>query len=309
MAKKKQIIEESFNKMKTLLESRLSEAPSAAPAAPAAQPAAASPAQPAAQPDPAVQQKSNAMDAEMDKAMKIAVGNIDDVLKKFVATQGDKDGVIDAPDLPKTGEKTGEKPSQDNQAGQTDQAGQAGQAQGQTGKQVMESEGGQGYLVINESLLEEELQQEAIGMAIAGAVLSAPTITTWMGKGVSALGKKVDSKYIRWAGQKMAKFGKKWHHAYINTIAMAVAGVMQPKGDGTPAHYKDKDVQKIAKVIFMAIVAAMGVGAASGATHAAAHGHSALAAVEGGLAGVKGTETAGELLKGIAPILKSMGIG
>ena len=100
MAKKKQIIEESFKKMKSLLETKLHEAPVAAPAA-QAQPAA----QPAAAPDPKVQQASNAMDAEMNKAMKMAVGNIDTILAKFVATSGDKDGELDAPGEPQDGKQ------------------------------------------------------------------------------------------------------------------------------------------------------------------------------------------------------------
>jgi len=304
MAKKKQIIEESFKKMKTLLESRLSEAPVAQPAvapaaAPAAQPATQQAAPAPAQNQQQTVQKSQAVDAEMDKAMKFAVGNIDNLLAKFAATSGDKDGELDLPGQDK------ESPAQPTQ-GQSQPA--QGQAQGQTGQQVMESEGGQ-YLKVNEGMLDEGLQQEAIGMLAGGIALSAPTITKWIGKGIGALGKKADSKSIKWVGDKMAKFGDKWHHAYIDTIAKGVAKLMPPNKEGVKPTYKDPKVHKIANVIFMSLVAAMGVGAATGAAHAAATGHSALATVEGGLAGVKGFESGSEILKGITPLLKSMGIG
>ena len=43
---------------------------------------------------------------------------------------------------------------------------------------------------------------------------------------------------MSWVGEKMAKFGEKWHHAYINTIAKAVASLMAPdKGEGNKLTY------------------------------------------------------------------------
>jgi hypothetical protein len=308
MSKKKKLIEESFNKMKTIVESRLNEAPAAQPAAPAAAPAqgqqpAAQPAQgqqPAANPQDQqkAQQLAKATDAEMDKAMKMAVGNIGDILSKFASTQGDKDGELDAPG---------------NEKQAAAQPAQGQPAQGQ--KQVMESEDS-ACLVINEKMLDEELrkmnedvQNEAVGAIAGGLALSAPKLTQWIGKGVGAIGKKVDSKRLGTWGQKLEKFGHKWHHAYIDLIAKGVAVVMPKAANGQKPNYKDPQVQKIANVVFISLVAAMGANAAAGAAHAAQTGQTAVAAVEGGLAGVKGFESSEAVLKGIAPLLKSMGIG
>jgi len=302
MIKKKQLIEESFNKMRTIVESKLYEAPvqGQQPASPAQGQ------QPAAQPVQAVQgqqqaannqdqqkakQMAAATDAEMGKVMKMAVDNIEGILSKFANTQGDRDGEIDAP-------------GDEKQAAAQPAQGQPTQGQ----QQVMESSAS-GVIMINESMLEEELQNEALGMLAGGIALSAPTITKWIGKGVGALGKKVDSNRLNTWGEKIAKFGDKWHHAYINTIATAVAKFMPADANGQKPNYKDPKVQKIANVIFISIVAAMGAGAASGAAQAAQTGQTALAAVEGGLAGVKGFESSEAVLKGIAPLLKSVGIG
>lgn len=304
MSNKKKLIEESFNKMKTIVESRLNEAPAAQPAAapaqgqqPAAQAAAPTQGQqPAANPQDQqkAQQLAKATDAEMDKAMKMAVGNIGDILSKFASTQGDKDGELDAPGDEK---QAPAQPAQGQQAAQP--------AQGQ--QQVMESEDS-ACLVINETLMEQQLDEA--GLAIAGGLaLSAPKLTQWIGKGVGAIGKKVDSKRLGTWGQKLEKFGHKWHHAYIDVIAKGVAMVMPKDANGQKPNYKDPQVQKIANVVFISIVASMGAYAASGAASAAQAGETAVAAVEGGLAGVKGFESSEAVLKGIAPLLKSMGIG
>ena len=280
MFRNKKIIEESFDKMKDLISDRFNKTASDIKLENQGG-------------QQKTQQMSSAMDAEMNNAMKLAVGNIGNILKGIADSSGDKDGQLDA---------------QGQEAQGTDKQQNSVQSQSQTQSQVSEN-AVSSYLNVNEEMLNKEVQQEAVGMLAGGLALSAPTIISWVGKGVGAIGKKADSKTMNWVGKKMEKFGEKWHHAYINTIAKAVASLMAPDENGNKMTYDNPKVQKVANIVFMSIVAVMGAGAASGATAAAASGQSALATVEGGLAGVKGIESSSSLLRGMLPILKSLGIG
>jgi len=230
MNNKKKIVEESFNKMKTLLESRIGEA-QAAPAAPAAQqPAQAQ--QPAA--DPQRDQKiSQNIDATMDQAMAKMVQGLPAVLANFAKAGGDKDGALDAPGV------------YDNDASAQAQPAQAGAQPIQ--------EGMMNEITFNEAVFMETMGEGELNEGgILGLAMAVPAILKYGGKAAEWTGKKMNSGWLQKWGGKTAKAGEKIHHKYIGVIEKAIAPFM-PKANKEQIH-------KAANGIFMGGVAIMFAG-------------------------------------------------
>jgi len=230
MNNKKKIVEESFNKMKTLLESKINEA-QVAPAAPAAPAQAQKPAV-----DPQRDQKiGQNIDATMDQAMAKLVQGLPSVLAKFAKSGGDKDGALDAPGV------------YDNNA----------QAQpAQTGAQPIQ-EGMISEITFNESMfmgaIGEGLNEEDLNEGgILGLAMAVPAILKYGGKAAEWTGKKMNSQWLQKWGGKTAKAGEKIHHKYIAIIEKAIAPFM-PNADKAQIH-------KAANGIFMGGVAIMFAG-------------------------------------------------
>lgn len=137
-----------------------------------------------------------------------------------------------------------------------------------------------------------ELQGEAIeineaGVAIAvGAVLAAPKIIDMIGKGTRQLGIATKSEWIRSAGETASKAGKKLHHAYGGAILGLLRRIPRYKN---MSEHKQK---AIADGILLSATVAAGIYAMNGVVDALNAGSAGVAAVEGGLTGVKGLEVA-----------------
>jgi hypothetical protein len=230
MNNKKQIIEETYDKVKTLMESRLNENPAAQPAAPAQQqqqPAAAQQQQqPAA--DPQRDQKiAKNIEVTMDQAMAQVVKNLPNVLANFAKTAGDKDGALDAPGV------------YDN----NDQQGQA--------KPVQEG-------MFKELTFDENKFMETMGEGdlneggIIGLAVSAPAIMQLGGKATKWVGKKMNNQWLQKWGGKVADVGDKMHHKYVGVIEKMIKPLMP--------NAKPEQLHKAANAVFMGVVAGMFVG-------------------------------------------------
>lgn len=234
MSKNKKILEESFNKMKTLIESRLSEAPvaQAAPAQ-AAQPAAqAATAQPQAAPvdtQKRDQQISQNIDVTMDAAMKTLVDSLPELLANFAKSSGDKDGAVDAPGV------------YDNNA--QPESGQAAQPI---------QEGTLREITFDESKFMECMGEELNEAGLIGLVASAPAILKYGGQASKWIGKKMNSQWLQKWGDKTAKAGEKLHHKYISLIEKVLKPLMP---NATP-----EQLHKAADGIFMSGVAILFAG-------------------------------------------------
>jgi hypothetical protein len=246
--------------------------------APAAQAQQQQQAQPQVQQNPQVQQDGTKADAAIETNLKAALDNIvkqlPNVLNNFANTVGDK-GEIDI---------KGQEPA-NNQQNNT---------QEQPQNKVNENS------KVKQLTLNEDVMNEAVGMAIAGAALSAPVIIKGIGTASNWLGKKVDSMFLQKTGEKLKKVSDSIHHAYIKTIEVVLKPLM--KG------YTDKQIHSVANAIFLAIVATMGVGAATGAATAISQGNAVFAGIEGALASVKAGEVSNEVIKSLPTILSKIGL-
>jgi len=154
----------------------------------------------------------------------------------------------------------------DGQLEPVGQAGAQGSVQGtQPAQQVAEAE-------LDEALL----------ATIAGGALAAPAIANLIGKATAFLGKKLDNQTIQGFGEKVSHIADHLHHKYIGTIEKIISPMTR---NATP-----ETRHKISMGIFYALVAVLGGAGAIGASHAAHTGNIGLAAVEGGLTGVKASE-------------------
>lgn len=242
MSKKKKLIEESFNKMRNLVESKINEAPTApAAAATAAAPAPAVQQQPAA--DPQRDQKiAQNIDATMDQAMQAMVSKLPGLLANFTKSSGDKDGALDAPGV------------YDNKAQGKPAAGQPA-AQPVAGKPAAGQpiqEGKMKEITFDEAKFIECMGGELNEGGLLGLVASAPAILKYGGKASQWVGKKMDSAWLQKWGDKTAKAGEKLHHKYIAVIEKALKPFMP---NATP-----EQLHKAADGIFMGGVAILFAG-------------------------------------------------
>jgi hypothetical protein len=129
-------------------------------------------------------------------------------------------------------------------------------------------------------------EAEPISLTI-GALLAAPKIIDMLGKGVKQLGGVADSDTIRNAGVALSKAGHKAHDAYKNVIVRAIKALPEYKDK-----YTDEQIGLVANGVLLAATVGFGIMSLSGAASAIKAGNTALAAVEGGLTGVKGAEIA-----------------
>lgn len=226
MSKNKKILEESFYKMKSLIESRLIEAPVTT-----AQSTQTQSQQAVVDSQKRDQQISQNIDATMDAAMKTLVDSLPGLLSNFAKTSGDKDGAIDAPGV------------YDNNVQPKD---------GQTQQAKPIKEGELKGITFDESKFMECMGEKLNEGGLLGIVASAPAILKYGGKASSWVGKKMNSQWLQKWGDKTAKAGEKLHHKYIGIIEKALKPFMP---NATP-----EQLHKAADGIFMGGVAILFAG-------------------------------------------------
>lgn len=268
MNNKRKLVEESFNKMKGLIENKLNEQPVAQ-----AQPAQ----QPAQQP---VQQQSNPqrdqqisanIDKTMDQAMSVLVSKLPGVLSQFAKSSGDKDGVVDAPGV------------YDNKA-QAQPQQNATQKSPQQGAAKPIQEGESSELTFDEGKFMQRMGEGLNEGGILGLAMSAPAILKYGGQATKWIGKQMDSRWLQKWGNKTAEAGEKLHHKYIHAIEKALKPLMP---SATP-----EQLHKAANGVFMGAVGVLFAGSL-------AH--------PGMLTGVKGEELGQEALAALQKSLPSLG--
>jgi hypothetical protein len=139
-----------------------------------------------------------------------------------------------------------------------------------------------GQLEPAQSTQQEAELHEAVGLMIAGAAIALPAIKNIIGKVASFLGKKLDSQRLENFGTMIQNLSHKLHHKYeaiIDKTLLPFTKNMNPNQRRT-----------INKLLFYAIVAALGGVGAVGAVKAVGIGHMGLAAAETGLVGIKAHE-------------------
>lgn len=268
MNNKRKLVEESFNKMKGLIENKLNEQP-VAQAQPAQQPAA--PAQ-SVQPQPNPQrdnQISANIDATMDQAMGVLVSKLPAVLSQFAKTTGDKDGVVDAPGV------------YDNKTQTNSTQNQQAPSQG-VAKPIQEGE--ENELTFDENKFMECISGELNEGGILGLAMSAPAILKYGGQASKWIGKQMNSQWLQKWGNKTAEAGEKLHHKYIHTIEKVLKPLM-PNASPEQLH-------KAANGVFMGAVGVLFAGSL-------AH--------PGMLTGVKGAELGQEALAALQKSLPTLG--
>ena len=230
MSKNKKILEESFYKMKSIIESRLSEAPEAV-VKPTAQSTQAQSQQTVVDSQKRDQQISQNIDATMDAAMKALVDSLPELLSNFAKTSGDKDGVIDAPGVYGNNAQP--------EGGQTQQAQPI-------------KEGELRSITFDESKFMETMGGDLNEGGLLGIVASAPAILKYGGQASKWIGKKMNSQWLEKWGEKTAKTGEKLHHKYIGLIEKVLKPLMP---NATP-----EQLHKAADGIFMGGVAILFAG-------------------------------------------------
>lgn len=144
---------------------------------------------------------------------------------------------------------------------------------------------------------EQELN-EALGALIAGGALALPALTQILGKTVKWAGGKLGSGDVKEWGEAIEHIGHDLHHKYegiLDKILSPVTKNMSP----------DKRALTN-KLIFYSIVAVLGGAGIAGAAKAAGAGQAGLAAVEGGLSGVKASELVAAARQVIPRVLGNM---
>lgn len=271
MAKNKKIIEESFDKMKSLVESRINEAPVGQTIPAATQPSQVAPAAPAAKPavqDTAArdQKISKNIDVTMDQAMAKLVQGLPALLGNFSKTGGDKDGVLDAP-------------------GVYDNNNQDAKAATQTQGAQPIQEGMMNEITFDEGVFMNTMEDGELNEAgLLSLAVSAPAIMKYGGKAAEWAGKKMNSAWLQKWGGKAAKAGEKLHHKYVGLIEKALKPFMP---NATP-----DQLHKASNAIFMGGVAILFAGGL---------------ASPGVLTAVKGTELGEIALSTIPKILPRLG--
>lgn len=147
--------------------------------------------------------------------------------------------------------------------------------------------------------LEIGVNQQAVNevfATMAGVSLAGPAIVKMMGKATNWLGKKLDNTTIAQASEKITKFAEKWHHTYEDSLFKFLRKMVPPA-------YNDDEVKKASKVLFLAIIASMGVVSGAGAAHLASAGQAGAAGVETALASIKANEVIGPVKAALGKIL------
>lgn len=272
MNNKRKLVEESFNKMKGLIENKLNEQP-VVQVQPAQQPVQ-QPAQQQAQQqsNPQRDQQISAnIDTTMDQAMNVLVSKLPAVLSQFAKFSGDKDGVIDAPGV--YDNKTQAQPQQS-----------AAQNSPQQGAVKPIQEGESSELTFDEGKFMECMGGSLNEGGILGLAISAPAILKYGGQATRWIGKQMDSKWLQKWGNKTAEAGEKLHHKYIHAIEKVLKPLMP---SATP-----EQLHKAANGIFMGAVGVLFAGSL-------AH--------PGMLTGIKGAELGQEALAALQKSLPSLG--
>jgi len=147
----------------------------------------------------------------------------------------------------------------------------------------------------NKNLIKEEREQidEAIGGLIVGGILSAPKLIALLGK----LIKKIQGLFGKEASEegiatKIEKAGENLEKKYIKFLMKAIqmtgiAKQVWKKEDGSVDKEKLHDT---AEVIFAVILTVAAVAAGGTAISALKSGSGIMAAIEGGLTGIKSSE-------------------
>lgn len=154
------------------------------------------------------------------------------------------------------------------------------------------ADGGEIELAPNIDKAADKELNEAIGALIAGGALALPAITQIFGKTVAWAGEKMGSKDIESFGKAAEKLGHDLHHKYEHVLDKMLSPFTKSLSDE-----KRKIVNK---VVFYSIIAVLGGAGIAGAVKAAGAGQAGIAAVEGGLSGVKASELA-QVAKDIIP--------
>lgn len=139
---------------------------------------------------------------------------------------------------------------------------------------------------------------------IASVVLSLPKVSMIVGKGVDKIGKFLKKKFqgrevsSAGLGKFLAELGEKLEDKYVGIIQKALWGISKTPIINKKFNLKDmdnKDLHKVSKTIFYAILL---VAAGNAFSTAYAHMGSIMSAIEGALGGVK-TEEIMEAVKEI----------
>jgi len=147
----------------------------------------------------------------------------------------------------------------------------------------------------NKDIIKEEKEQidEAIGGLIAGGILSAPKLIALLGKLIKKIqglfGKEASEEGI---ASKIEKAGENLEKKYIQLLMKAIkltgiAKSVWKKEDGSVDKEKLHDT---AEVIFAVILTVAAAAAGGTAISALKDGAGIIAAIEGGLTGIKGSE-------------------
>jgi hypothetical protein len=139
-----------------------------------------------------------------------------------------------------------------------------------------------GQIEMGQQNQQEAELNEAIGTLLAGGALALPAIGNIVGKVASFLGQKLDNQKIQNFGKITQDLSHKLHHKYEAVIDKVLSPLTR--------HMNPQQRHAANKILFYAIVAALGGVGAAGAVKAAGVGNVGLAAVETGLTGVKATE-------------------
>lgn len=149
----------------------------------------------------------------------------------------------------------------------------------------------------------EEPVNEAL-LTIAGAVLSAGKLTSWLGNGVSWLGKKLNTKGIEHVGEWLEKGGHKYTHAIEDKLVIPALELL-PAYKALP----DADKKKIAKYVLIGVIGTLSVSAGFELINALKDGHGLLAAIESSLVSAKASELShlvGEVVGDVAKGIQEM---
>jgi hypothetical protein len=159
----------------------------------------------------------------------------------------------------------------------------------------------------NKNLIKEEKEQidEAIGGLIVGGILSAPKLIALLGKLIKKIskvfGKDTSEEGV---GAWIEKKGEQLEGTYIKGLMKAIkftglAKKIWKKEDGSVDKEKLHDTAEVLFAVILVIAGAMAGGTAFDALR---NGQGLMAAVEGGLTGIKGSEILAIVQK-IAPKL------
>lgn len=151
---------------------------------------------------------------------------------------------------------------------------------------------------LNAAMQDEQQVDEAIGSILVGGALALPAITKIVGKAASWAGTKIGSGDLAEWGKAAQEFGDNLHHKYEGMLDK----LLSPFTKNMPEQKR----AVLNKVIFYAIIAAVGGAGIAGAAKAAGAGQATIAAIEGGLSGIKAQEIASAASQVIPRVLSGV---